>query len=340
MMREKFDLQDDRITVAVATHYGHEIVAVDFLPLGYDPNTAVYKLTAADGASYFLKVRRGLPSPASLVVPRALLDHGIPNILAPLRTLTDSLWCALDAYTLILYPFIEGENAMTAGMSDQQWVEFGMTLRAIHTSGVAARFEGQVPRESFGMVASEPVKQLHTAIPTATFASPVACAFAAFWQENTRLIEHIVGRAEALGRRLRERAAEFEDVLCHADIHAANILIDRAGQILLVDWDGPLIAPMERDLLFVVGSTIARRVTAEDEARFFQGYGRVPVDMMLLAYYRYERVLEDLGIDGQRILLAPDLSEASREEAATLVRSWFEPGEIIALALEADRSNS
>jgi len=47
-------------------------------------------------------------------MPRALLDLGISNVLAPLRAISDDPWCPLDAHggaTVVLYPFIHGENA-------------------------------------------------------------------------------------------------------------------------------------------------------------------------------------------------------------------------------------
>ena len=42
-------------------------------------------------------------------------------------------------------------------------------------------------------------------------------------------------------------------VLCHADLHAWNVLLDTDRQLWLVDWDETILAPKERDLMFVVG---------------------------------------------------------------------------------------
>jgi spectinomycin phosphotransferase len=151
-----------------------------------------------------------------------------------------------------------------------------------------------------------------------------AARFAAFWRERATRIHQMLARAEALGRRLQSRS--FDHVLCHADIHAANILVHEDGRISLVDWDGPIIAPRERDLLFVVGSRIARTVEPREEEFFFAGYGPVDIDPEALAYYRYERIVQDLGEIGRSVLLDSSPSDKMRAEESRLARSFFAPG--------------
>jgi hypothetical protein len=41
--------------------------------------------------------------------------------------------------------------------------------------------------------------------------------------------------------------------LCHSDIHAGNILIDVNDDFYIVDWDNPILAPKEHDLMFIGG---------------------------------------------------------------------------------------
>jgi hypothetical protein len=66
-----------------------------------------------------------------------------------------------------------------------------------------------------------------------------------------RPLQAALHRAERLGRAVA--AARPELVLCHADLHLANLLVDAEGRLWVVDWDGLQLTPRERDLLFATG---------------------------------------------------------------------------------------
>ena len=326
-MREDPGLDVGKIAVCLEAHYGLRVASAAFLPVGYDPNAAAYEVVSREGEAYFLKVRFGQVDWSRLVVPRSLIDLGVRNVLAPLRTRSSALWCPLDGYPgygVVLYPFVRGESAMVAGLSDDQWREFGTTLRAVHDSGLNKRLRGRLPVETFSLPSAALVRRLLKLVDATRFEGPAAARFAAFWRENALRIHRILASTETLGVSLRRRPFEF--VLCHADIHAANLLVGEDGRLWLIDWDGPLVAPRERDLLFVVGSRIARPVAPREEALFFEGYGQVEIDPGALVYYRYERIVEDLGEVGKSVLLNPALGEQAREEEAELAMVFFAPG--------------
>ena len=325
-MREDPGLDMGTIAACLKDHYGLDVAAATYLPIGYDLNAAVYEIQAVDDTPYFLKIRFGPVFAPGLDVPRALIDRGVPNILAPLRTRSSTLWAPLvgyPGYTVVLYPFVPGENAMVAGMSAAQWREFGASLLAVHDSGLGEAFRDRIRVEDFALPSAALARQMLTVVETDAFDSPAATRFASFWREQGTRILAMLSRAEALGASLQ--AKPFDLVLCHADIHAANILVGDDG-IFLIDWDGPMLAPRERDLLFVVGSTIARAVEPREEAWFFEGYGSVEIDPDALVYYRYERIIEDIGEMGRSVFLDPERGEAARQEEVALAMSFFAPG--------------
>jgi len=326
-MRDDPGIDAEEIAVCLNGQYGLHVAGIVFLPIGHDMNAFVYRVVADDASVYFLKIRTGPVYLPGLLVPRALIDCGINSVLAPLRTRRSELWASLDGQSgcsVVLYPFIPGENAMVAGLSDDQWRAFGAALKSIHSSGLEARFRDALRVENFALPSAALVRQLLRLIDHTGFENAVARRFAQFWRQHAERIERMLDRAEELGATLQSKA--FDLVLCHSDIHAANILTGDDGRIWLVDWDAPLIAPRERDLLFVIGSGIARTVTPTEEDLFFEGYGSVEIDAEALIYYRYERIIEDLGEFGRHVFLTQDASEASREHEAELARGFFEPG--------------
>jgi spectinomycin phosphotransferase len=353
-------LDTDRLRAALADCYGVVAVEIRFLPLGYDFAAAVYRVAAAD-RPYFLKVRFGPPILPALAVPTALRNRGIGEVLALLPTRDGAFWAPLgdppsgdrwrgDAL-LVLYPWIDGRDAMTAGMTPDQWRAFGRALRAVHDSGLAPTFRDRLRTEAFDLPSAADVRRATDLLadgavnarslasaagsgapapaPAGSGAdagvvdSPAARRFAAVWRAHAGRIAAALARAHELGRALAARPRQ--DVLCHGDIHAANVLVGDDGRIHLIDWDGPLLAPRERDLLFVVGSRIARRVLPEEEAAFFAGYGPVAIDPDALRFFRYERLLEDLGAFAREVLLDPAPSEQTRAEATDLVAAFFAP---------------
>jgi spectinomycin phosphotransferase len=338
MIRDDPGIDERLITTSLERWYGVCVSSLAFLPIGFDIDSAVYHIVASDEREYFLKLKFGPPNEAALEVPRLLADAGIPNILAPIPTLSSALRAPLNdvnGRTVTIFPLIHGRDAMTVGLDDAQWREFGRTLRAIHDRDGHGPISRSLRVERFDLPSATLVRQISGAVDTWCYVSEAAEGFANFWRENVGRIEDVVSRAEALGQSLHE--VGFEQVLCHGDIHAANILVEEDGRIWLADWDDPLIAPRERDLLFVVGSRIAREVTPHEEMCFFEGYGEAAINADALRYFRYERIIEDIGQIGQSVLLTPGRSEAARAAEATLARSFFAPGGDIDRAERVER---
>jgi spectinomycin phosphotransferase len=68
-----------------------------------------------------------------------------------------------------------------------------------------------------------------------------------------------------------------------------------------------------------------------DESVFYEGYGKTDIDFPMMAYYRYERVIEDLAAYAEQLLLT-DEGGADREEAYRRFTGNFEPGQTIEIA--------
>ena len=126
-------------------------------------------------------------------------------------------------------------------------------------------------------------------------------------------------------------------VLCHADIHTNNVLLDADGAVWIVDWDDTLLAPKERDLMFVVGGGLNRTLVGpREEALVLQGYRATMLDPRALTYYRYARAVSDLSEYGAQVLARSDLSVLRRQAAIGRFLTLFQPGRLVELALASD----
>ncbi len=332
-MLERPDLDDAVIISTLQDAYDIEATDVHFLPIGYDANAWVFRIDCGDGSRYFLKARQGLIYEASLAVPSYLKDQGIKQVVAPLRTKSGNLWAIVDRFTLILYQFIDGGTGAEVGMSDDHWREFGATLKRLHSTALPADLRSQVRNERFTPEWAEMISKLQAKLVAGDFGGPHEEALAAFWLARSAEIERIVETTVQLGRNLRARS--IERVLCHADAHTHNVLIDKQGHFHIVDWDGVILAPKERDLMFMLSSGEDEHPDNREARCFRQGYGNVDVDPTALAYYRYEWVVQEIGDFGERVFLTKDTGDVTRRESVTGFIELFEPGDVVEEAYAA-----
>src|SRR5436309_5796130 len=130
-MREPPRIAEQQLRACLQDQYDLGLVTLEFLPLGHDYDAGVYHAVSEQGAAYLLKVTsRPLYEPRCLV-PRYLHDQGIASVVAPLRTRSGALWTVLSDWTVIAYPFIEGDTSWI-GMTSEQWKEVGTVFQRIH----------------------------------------------------------------------------------------------------------------------------------------------------------------------------------------------------------------
>jgi spectinomycin phosphotransferase len=329
-MIEKPNIKDEKIIIALNENFSIEVSDIGFLPIGNDSSAFAYRVEAKSGNSYFLKVRRKITNLAGLFVPRFLKDNGIEQVVAPLPTKMQELSVEMDGFALILYPFITGNEAMKVGMTDAHWTEFGATLKRIHTTELIGSTLQYVMQESFTPKWGSLAKTLHEQVNVRNYDDPYQKQLAIFWKENNEKIQILIERAEILGKRLQQSDLEF--VLCHADIHTANILITQEQNMFIVDWDDILFAPQERDLMFVLGEGIGE---TREEQLFFKGYGNAKINSLVLAYYGYEWCVQEVGDFGERVFLTKDTGENTKKDSVEAFIKLFSQGDVVESAFNA-----
>jgi spectinomycin phosphotransferase len=335
-MLEKPDLQDEKITTCLQNEYGLLVAQISFLPLGADVNTAVYRVVAEDERGYFVKLRRGIFNKISVALPRFLSGKGIAQIIAPLASKKGQLWADLYPFKIILYPFVAGHNGYEVRLSDDRWREFGRALRRIHSTDVPTTLTRGIRREAYSPWWRDSVRSFLARIADEDFDNPVAIELATFLKSKRDLVLDLVERADRLAQDLLVRSPAF--TVCHSDIHAGNVLIADDGALYLVDWDAPILAPKERDLMYVGGGLMGGwRSPEEEETLFYQAYSQTQIDLAAMAYYRYERIIEDIAVYCEQLLLSGEGGE-DRKQSMHYLKSNFLPNSTIEIAYESDKT--
>jgi spectinomycin phosphotransferase len=333
-MREPSRLPDSTIVGVVESNYQLSVSGVVFLPLGADASSVVYRVETAEGKQFLLKGRKPEQfNPASVLVPRQLWLERVPNVLSPLVTHNQSFWASEHGWTWSLFPYVQARMAVETGLTADQWSTLGLTLKRIHTMQLALDTSRLVPTESYRPSRYDSLPRLAEACRKASD-DPIKRDFCGLWSSQQDAIAELMRRSEALASELKSDPRPL--VLCHADFHVWNILVSRDDGLWIVDWDETILAPKERDLMFVVGS-IARNLVSDGQAQsFLQGYGNPNVDDLALAYYRSAWALQDLAAYGEDIFFSPGLGEESRRESLETIRAMFEPGNIVSIALASE----
>jgi spectinomycin phosphotransferase len=262
-----------------------------------------------------------------------LHNAGIQQIIRPVKTTHSQPTQLIDDFTLIVYPFIAGQNGFSRALTDEQWLTLGKTLKQVHEINVPSSIQHLVRREVYSPKWREIVRSFSTSIEAEPIDDEIALKLRAFMKANMSAIHRLVDRAEQLAQVLQHQSPQF--VLCHSDIHAGNVLIDGNNTIYIVDWDDPIMAPKERDLMFIGGGVANVWNESHEETLFYAGYGKAEINKTILAYYRHERIVEDIALYGQDLLLTMAGSEDRLEMYKHFI-AMFEPKGVVDLAFKTD----
>jgi len=291
---DKPDIQDTDLITLLHDQYGLAIRNIVFLPIGADSNAAVYQVIATDDKHYFMKLKRGEFDMMTVQITHLIQQNHISHVIVPIVTTDKKLVTHYSDFYVILYPYINGENGYIQHLLPHHWKELGSALRGIHTIKIPPEIESHLQRENYTDYWRNIVTTYLERIRHEQPQNSIESELATLLNNNRADVDDLVNTAQKLGLILQHRPLEF--VLCHGDIHAWNVLIATDGHLFIVDWDGAILAPKERDLMFIGAGIGGIWDKPEEQAWFFERYGQTPIDYTALAYYRNERIVQDIAV--------------------------------------------
>jgi thiamine kinase-like enzyme len=231
------------IAKCVEENYRIEIKTIDFIPIGEE--SYAYVVSDKNKSNYFVKycaknnVIKNINITNKLLLKLKHLDFVVP----PIEVNGQTSFSLLNG-KLYLFPYITGKN-ITSG--NHEWTK-SLTSKIvdmmvkIHNSTNLLNFK--LPEEQFKNRFTERLNRLLDSIKSKSISDKEISEFLA---KNKTLIRNTITQHAKLGDKYRNSDTQF--VLTHGDITGLNI-IDTGTSLKLVDWDGAMLAPAERDINF------------------------------------------------------------------------------------------
>lgn len=333
-MGKDFAPAAETVIACIESQHGIDIAQFEPLDSGADPDAAVYRLVSSRAERWFLKVIRGEVPGRLLAVAHWLASSRSMQVVAPIALpATGALALPCQGCTLVLYPYLEGVDGWSTTLSQSQWQALGASLRALHDSELPEHLAAGLARETFSDRWRRRLIDFLDGSRRPAPSDPAAKGLAALLRDRRGPIEALSHRAGQLARGFEARAVELR--LCHGDIHAGNILVTPDGQIHLVDWQTLILAPRERDLMFIGGGVGGVWNTAHESPWFYEGYGDSPIDRELLAYYRCERIVQDVVVYCEQLFMS-DQGGDGRMRSLRQLAVQFEANNVVEIAQATD----
>ena len=193
---------------------------------------------------------------------RALRDHGLPFVAAPIATSRGKTLRPLGArHAVALFPFVDGEVSSYGEHSAAGRAAVLELLARLHEAGSAV-----ASRASTAGLQITGRRQLEAALneldrPWAggPFSEPAREALA----RQASVVAELLALADRFAADVTSRGGEW--VITHGETHAGNVMRTADGYVL-IDWDTVALAPPERDLWMVAtdGVETYTRATGHD----------------------------------------------------------------------------
>lgn len=312
----------------------------DFTPIygGADMNARAYTVKTNNQSLYFVKIKQRSDSVWNITLVDLLHRSGMPCIVPVIKTNQGHVSLPIGDFYITVYPFMQGVNGFEKNLTDCQWIDLGKALKTLHNFKLPQSLIQNLPQENYSSTSRDYVRSFLGNIPeSCAYNDEIAHNFLNFIQAHKATIERVVERADFLGNLIKTQDQKL--VLCHGDIHAGNVLITEQGNIYIVDWDDLILAPKERDLMFIGGGVGNVWNNRHEELLFFQGYGDTKINYQILAYYRYERIVKDIVEYAEALLLKTGTNfDKDRHEMYGHFVAQFGPKGVVDCAFATDYS--
>lgn len=295
MKTDTLEIDKQRLSQAIRGAYGVSLASITFLPQGEEAYTYVGQIDADQRV--FIRVQP-TANATNLTRVYPLLDvlhwhSGLSQVLAPYKTLVDSLSIEFDKYTVAVFPYIDGKTLDQQGTSEADIRAAATLLARLHHVLIDTAI---LRREDFANPFREPIlyalDQATQSTTRQTVYQRYACQLLA--AERADIITTLEHMAQL---QTRAKMLVSDWVITHGDPNCDNFIKDQNGVLHLTDWGDLAIGPPERDLALWTGDGFAV---------FLQQYAQLQPSVSLhrdiFEFYFYRWSMQEIADYATRIL--------------------------------------
>jgi spectinomycin phosphotransferase len=280
----------NRIKTILKDHYDINIINVSPQQGGWA--ALAYKVFN-NKLTYFLKVYE--KSRSSTLKWTELIDEYVPimvwlmhnsrlkgKIPVPLLTKHGDYKCEDDDGIYLLYEYIDGETIGNKNLTEEQVSQLSQIITELHLYGEEIPIETDAIKEDFYVPF---LQQLRNTLDNEY--NNVPNDVREVIQPHIERINALVDTVDKLSVCLRNSNLRMS--LCHTDIHNWN-LMQAEQQLILIDWEGLKLAPVEADMMFLVDKPYY-----DEFLKIYQKFHKnFVINPDALRFYQGRRKLEDI----------------------------------------------
>lgn len=230
------------ISQSFENHYRFKITSTDFIPVGEE--SYAYILTTNNGDKYFAKYCEQPHVIENIDKVNSLLTElrSFPFVVPPIEANGQKSFGVING-EMYVYPYIEGELISMGNHEFNKELVDELTniMASIHNSNPSV----DLPKEQFKDTFSTRLEKLLKAAQNDSFDEDVKQLLV----NNEKTICDVIDKHSSIANKYSQTKPRF--VLTHGDITGLNLIKSNDG-IKLVDWDGAMFAPAERDINFLL----------------------------------------------------------------------------------------
>ncbi len=292
-------------------HWGISALHIAPVKLGRARNTWTFQVTSPTG-SFFLKLKK-VVSEAGIAVSRLLAEGGV-RVAEPSLSVHGRSWERVGDLSLLVFPLLTGSSVKMPELTEDAWRAIGSALCMVHDAPLPQALKQALSSETFEPAGRDLLQRLQRAnLQALSELDGIQGEFITLWLASgsapSEFFEMVKRKGEAA------LLSEPSFCLCHGDFQAGNIFLSEQGAITLLDWDNPLWAPREVDLMFIPPAY---------EAQFRSGYGKRLTNQTVLNFQSSNWVLQEALDCADRILFTRGTDLEQKQWAFGLAASMLE----------------